>query len=596
MARLEAARGDRRACGLAALDRHRKPHRDAGADLPARPERHVRRARAQSPHERRRSAVDPPDPARQPRELWRSVRGRAHAHRRLQGLAHRPQGPGRAAARHYRGEPSDPQRGAARRAFPESREPGERAPVRDRGRHGGTRLRAPASGYGGAPQDARRDPQLHADGVRAAAARARARRARPWGRAGIPRPGVAVAHHPGTPRGHGAPGPEPHAARHRLRDGDRGAGRFRPAAAAAAGTCAGAARAEARPRPAAAGGAAGLRPRGERGAAAHLLGGARCEALRVFHRRARRLRPGSHARGPRARGARRAAARPGRSRVALWRRELEPAARRERGAAGGLRHRHHGAAAAVDPARRSERRLAAHPAAESSELLLHQHPARGARGLRALPRGAGRPHHARAADDPRTTDRHQRSPRRGAAPGAWRRGGLRHPRAEPHLDVRARARQPHHRRPLVDRGGLREAPGVARHRIPGSARRRGRGSADLRHRGRAARGEGGEHSQGEVGHLSAELLHRVRPRGAGGCRRHLPDERVFRARGGPLACAARAPLPERVDLRHRRAPRTGALGARQGGARGRERVHVHAVRRAHGAPGRGAVESRRASL
>src|SRR5205807_2138690 len=39
-----------------------------------------------------------------------------------------------------------------------------------------------------------------------------------------------------------------------------------------------------------------------------------------------------------------------------------------------------------------------------------------------------------------------------------------------------------------------------------------------------------------------------------------------------------------------------ALGARQGGARGGERVHVHAVRRAHGAPGRGAVESRRASL
>src|SRR5439155_447239 len=32
---LEAARGDRRARGLAALDRHGKPHRDAGADLPA---------------------------------------------------------------------------------------------------------------------------------------------------------------------------------------------------------------------------------------------------------------------------------------------------------------------------------------------------------------------------------------------------------------------------------------------------------------------------------------------------------------------------------------------------------------------------------
>src|SRR5207237_1066454 len=133
-------------------------------------------------------------------------------------------------------------------------------------------------------------------------------------------------------------GPEPHAARHRRRDRDRGAGRFRPAAAAAAGTRAGAARAEARPRPAAAGGAAGLRPRGERGAAAHLLGGARCEALRVFHRRARRLRPGSHARGPRARGARRAVARPGRSRVALWHHELEPAAPGERGAVGGVRH------------------------------------------------------------------------------------------------------------------------------------------------------------------------------------------------------------------------------------------------------------------
>jgi len=36
--------------------------------------------------------------------------------------------------------------------------------------------------------------------------------------------------------------------------------------------------------------------------------------------------------------------------VALRSRELEPAARRERRAAGGLRHRRHGAAAAGDPA------------------------------------------------------------------------------------------------------------------------------------------------------------------------------------------------------------------------------------------------------
>ena len=75
--------------------------------------------------------------------------------------------------------------------------------------------------------------------------------------------------------------------------------------------------------------------------------------------------------------------------------------------------------------------------------------------------------------------------------------------------------------------------------------------ADLRHRRRDSRGHGGEHPQGEVGHLPAQFLHRVRAGRARRHRRHLPDERLFRSGRRTLARTARAPLSERLDLRHR---------------------------------------------
>ena len=71
----------------------------------------------------------------------------------------------------------------------------------------------------------------------------------------------------------------------------------------------------------------------------------------VLHRRARCLRSAAGAGRRPAGPPRRAAARPRRRRLAFRGRQPEPAPRRERRAAGRLRHRHHGAAAARHPAR-----------------------------------------------------------------------------------------------------------------------------------------------------------------------------------------------------------------------------------------------------
>ena len=76
-------------------------------------------------------------------------------------------------------------------------------------------------------------------------------------------------------------------------------------------------------------------------------------------------------------------------------------------------------------------------------------------------------------------------------------------------------------------------------------------TSSLRRRRGDRPGEGGEHPQGEVGHLPAELLHRVRAgraRQGGG---HLHDERVLHPGRRRLTRAARASLPERFHLRHR---------------------------------------------
>ena len=151
------------------------------------------------------------------------------------------------------------------------------------------------------------------------------------------------------------PPAERHAARHRLRDGDRGAGRLCAAAAAAARARAGAARAAARRRSAAAAGAARLRSRGRGRAAPHLLGRARAAAVPVLHRGTRRLRRCCSRCGAGCWCARGPAARPRGRRLALRRRQPQPPPRRERRAARRLRHRHHGAAAARHPAQRPER-------------------------------------------------------------------------------------------------------------------------------------------------------------------------------------------------------------------------------------------------
>ena len=65
---------------------------------------------------------------------------------------------------------------------------------------------------------------------------------------------------------------------------------------------------------------------------------------------------------------------------------------------------------------------------------------------------------------------------------------------------------------------------------------------------------------------------------------------------GALSRPAGAPLPQRVDIRHRRVAHPGAGGAGQGSARGAERVPVHPARRPDGAAGGRAVKPRRAAL
>ena len=66
--------------------------------------------------------------------------------------------------------------------------------------------------------------------------------------------------------------------------------------------------------------------------------------------------------------------------LALWHRQPRPAAHRERGAAHGVRARHHDAAAARRGPQRPAQRLAAQPARRHAQLLLHQHSAGRAPG------------------------------------------------------------------------------------------------------------------------------------------------------------------------------------------------------------------------
>ena len=123
---------------------------------------------------------------------------------------------------------------------------------------------------------------------------------------------------------------------------------------------------------------------------------------------------GGHARRALRRGLaagapRRAPARRGRRRLALWPREPRAPRPREHRAGGRLRARADGAAAARGRAQRPARGLAREPAGRHAELLHGQHPGRRDRGAsRSSSSERGLPRAGPVPDDPRAPDRDQR--------------------------------------------------------------------------------------------------------------------------------------------------------------------------------------------
>ena len=162
-------------------------------------------------------------------------------------------------------------------------------------------------------------------------------------------------------------------------DRARHPGRFRAAAAAAAQARAARARAAQEPGAAAASLLRLLRARGRGAARRPVLAGARPAPGRLPGRGNRRHARGAVRRGLPAGRARRAAARRGRRRLALWRCEPCAPRARERRAGRRLRPRADGAAAARGGAQRPPEGLAREPAGRHAELLHDQHPGHGDR-------------------------------------------------------------------------------------------------------------------------------------------------------------------------------------------------------------------------
>ena len=111
--------------------------------------------------------------------------------------------------------------------------------------------------------------------------------------------------------------------------------------------------------------------------------------------------------------------------------------------------------------------------------------------------------------------------------------------------------------------------------------------------GETLRGDRRQHPQGEVGHLPAELLHRVRARGAGRHGGHLHDERLFHARPAARSLAQLAHRFPSVSIFDIDELLTQVRGVLDKAALAVQSVFVFTLlRRSDGAAGGGAVQPR----
>ena len=247
------------------------------------------------------------------------------------------------------------------RAFPEPGEPGRGVVVRHRRGHGGAALRAAAPGFRGPHEDPGRDACLHAHGEPHAAhpggpGRGGSRLDTGFWRASLAGGGPQrlVEGRPAAAR--------PRAAGHRVSDRGRRARWLCTATAPAAVAYARPARPAARRRSTSPAGHPGVRPGRARHRLPDLLRAARRHLLSRVRRRARGFRRDRGRRRLAAGDPHQAGTRRSRRLLALRAREPRAAPHRKRGAADGIRARHHDAAAAGGGAQRPAERLAPQPA------------------------------------------------------------------------------------------------------------------------------------------------------------------------------------------------------------------------------------------
>ena len=196
----------------------------------------------------------------------------------------------------------------------------------------------------------------------------------------------------------------------------------------------------------------------------------------------------------------------------------------------------------------------------------------------------------------RLTEINGRAGRQASASSRDRARGLRRARAEPHLVGRARRRQPHRRGPLVARRRWRRPLVSVATGVRGAARAEARRPGHLRRRRRSRSRRRSPASARCSGTPSSRTSSWCSRRACSTTSPAPDDQRPLRAASSGRRWPSWCGVSRGIGVRHRRAAGAGARRDGQGGARGAERVPVHAARGPDGAARRGAGDARRAPL